>query len=86
MTETCAKEVQIKAAGGVRSLDEFLYMMRLGVTRTGTSGTVGILKRLARGGLWRIRWRFHSSRRVALKGCPADISRENILSVLYSEK
>ncbi|KAK3997439.1 deoxyribose-phosphate aldolase [Cladorrhinum sp. PSN332] len=44
MREHCGPEVQIKAAGGVRSLDDFLYMMHLGVTRIGTSGTVGILE------------------------------------------
>jgi len=51
MRETCAKEVQIKAAGGVRSLDEFLYMMHLGVTRIGTSGTVGILEEARKRGI-----------------------------------
>ncbi|KAK4169731.1 deoxyribose-phosphate aldolase [Cladorrhinum sp. PSN259] len=44
MREHCGPQVQIKAAGGVRSLDDFLYMMHLGVTRIGTSGTVGILE------------------------------------------
>lgn len=44
MRKHCGPEVQIKAAGGVRTLDDFLYMMHLGVTRIGTSGTVGILE------------------------------------------
>ncbi|KAK4220601.1 hypothetical protein QBC38DRAFT_493906 [Podospora fimiseda] len=44
MREHCGPEIQIKAAGGVRDLNAFLYMMYLGVTRIGTSGTVGILE------------------------------------------
>ena len=74
MRETCAKEVQIKAAGGVRSLDAFLYMMHLGVSRIGTSGTAGILEEARKRGSGRIRCKFLSSRRVALKGGPACMS------------
>ncbi|KAG7284601.1 hypothetical protein NEMBOFW57_010979 [Staphylotrichum longicolle] len=51
MRETCAKEVQIKASGGIRSLDEVLYMMHLGVSRIGTSGTVGILEEARKRGI-----------------------------------
>jgi len=35
--------VQVKAAGGVRSLDKLLEVRALGVTRVGASRTVGIL-------------------------------------------
>ncbi|KAK4459314.1 deoxyribose-phosphate aldolase [Cladorrhinum samala] len=44
MREHCGPEVQIKAAGGVRTLDDFLYMMHLGVTRIGATATVAILE------------------------------------------
>jgi len=36
--------VQIKAAGGVRTLDEFLYVLSLGVTRIGASATKAMLE------------------------------------------
>jgi len=47
MRETCAPEVQIKAAGGVRTLDDFLKVMSLGVTRVGATATESILKEAA---------------------------------------
>ncbi|OQE43392.1 hypothetical protein PENCOP_c003G06747 [Penicillium coprophilum] len=36
--------VQIKAAGGVRSLDDLLHVMSLGVTRIGATATVAIIE------------------------------------------
>lgn len=36
--------VRIKAAGGVRTLDDLLYVMSLGVTRIGATATIGILE------------------------------------------
>lgn len=43
-------EVQIKAAGGVRSLDDLLHVMSLGVTRVGATATIAILEEaMARG-------------------------------------
>jgi len=36
--------VQIKAAGGVRTLDDLLYVMSLGVTRIGATATVAMLE------------------------------------------
>lgn len=51
MSKICGENVQIKAAGGVRSLDEFPYMMHLGVARIGTSSTVGILEQARRRGI-----------------------------------
>lgn len=35
--------VQIKAAGGVRTLDDLLHVMSLGVTRIGATVTIAIL-------------------------------------------
>ncbi len=51
MKESCGEGVKIKAAGGVRSLDEFLYMMHLGVSRIGTTGTVAILEAARKRGI-----------------------------------
>ncbi|KAB5575318.1 hypothetical protein GE09DRAFT_591191 [Coniochaeta sp. 2T2.1] len=36
--------VKIKAAGGVRTLDEFLFVMWLGISRVGASATVAIME------------------------------------------
>ncbi|EPS39768.1 hypothetical protein H072_6446 [Dactylellina haptotyla CBS 200.50] len=44
MRKHSAPEVQIKAAGGVRSLDDLLYVMSLGVTRIGATATISILE------------------------------------------
>jgi len=44
MKKHAGPQVKIKAAGGVRSLDEFLQVMALGIHRIGTSGSAGILK------------------------------------------
>ncbi|KAJ5112070.1 hypothetical protein N7532_000115 [Penicillium argentinense] len=44
MREHCGPEVQIKAAGGVRSLDDLLHVLSLGVTRIGATATVAILE------------------------------------------
>ena len=79
MRETCDKEVQIKAAGGVRSLDMFLYMMHSEYLGSGRRGQRESWKRPARGGSGKTRCKFLSSRRVALKGGPAGISSGNIL-------
>ncbi|KAJ5946176.1 deoxyribose-phosphate aldolase [Penicillium verhagenii] len=37
-------EVQIKAAGGVRTLDDLLHVMSIGVTRIGATATIAILE------------------------------------------
>ena len=39
-----APSVQIKAAGGVRTLDDLLHVMSLGVTRIGATATVAIMQ------------------------------------------
>jgi deoxyribose-phosphate aldolase len=44
MREHAPSHVQIKAAGGIRTLDALLVFKALGVTRIGASGTVGILE------------------------------------------
>lgn len=44
MRKHAGKAVRIKAAGGVRTLDDLLYVMSLGVTRIGATATVKILE------------------------------------------
>ncbi|RJE27449.1 deoxyribose-phosphate aldolase [Aspergillus sclerotialis] len=44
MREISGEKVQIKAAGGVRTLDDLLHVMSLGVTRIGATATVAILE------------------------------------------
>ena len=43
MRAHCPPTIQIKAAGGVRSLDDLLMVRRLGVTRIGATATAAIL-------------------------------------------
>jgi deoxyribose-phosphate aldolase len=43
MRKYCAPEVQVKAAGGVRTLDDLLRVKSLGVTRVGATATEFIL-------------------------------------------
>ncbi|KAL4884802.1 hypothetical protein BJY04DRAFT_233066 [Aspergillus karnatakaensis] len=43
MRESSGSDVQIKAAGGVRTLDDLLHVMTLGVTRIGATATLAIL-------------------------------------------
>ncbi|CAF4363385.1 unnamed protein product, partial [Adineta steineri] len=44
MREHCAPGVQIKAAGGVRTLDDLLVIRSLGVTRVGATATIAIME------------------------------------------
>jgi len=44
MRKHSAPEVQIKAAGGVRTLDDLLRVKELGVTRVGATATIAILE------------------------------------------
>lgn len=44
MREHSGPNVQVKAAGGVRTLDDLLHVMSLGVTRVGATATVTILE------------------------------------------
>jgi deoxyribose-phosphate aldolase len=44
MRQHCAPSVQIKAAGGVRTLDDLLMVRSLGVTRVGATTTQAILE------------------------------------------
>jgi len=43
MRQHCPPQVQVKAAGGVRSLDDLLRVRELGVTRVGATATAAIL-------------------------------------------
>lgn len=51
MREHCGPHVQIKAAGGVRTLDDLLYVMSIGVTRIGATATVAILEEARKRGI-----------------------------------
>lgn len=44
MRKHSGSDVQIKAAGGVRTLDDLLHVMSLGVTRIGATATIPILE------------------------------------------
>jgi deoxyribose-phosphate aldolase len=44
MRKSCPPEVQVKAAGGIRTLDAFLKALALGATRIGVSATEAILE------------------------------------------
>ena len=44
MREHCGKNVQIKAAGGVRTLEDLIRMKALGVSRIGATATVSMLE------------------------------------------
>lgn len=50
MRECCGEEVQIKAAGGVRTLDDLLRVRALGVARVGATATVEMLEEARRRG------------------------------------
>jgi len=43
MRKTCVPSIQVKAAGGVRTLDDMLRVRALGVTRVGATATEAIL-------------------------------------------
>ena len=47
MREHCPEEVQVKAAGGVRTLDDLLRVKELGVTRVGATATAAIINEAA---------------------------------------
>ena len=51
MREHCGKEVQIKAAGGVRTLDDLIKVKALGVTRIGATATVAMLEEAKKRGI-----------------------------------
>ncbi|KAF0327431.1 hypothetical protein GQ607_005292 [Colletotrichum asianum] len=44
MRQHSKPEVQVKAAGGVRTLDDLLHVMSLGVTRIGATATIAIME------------------------------------------
>ena len=51
MREHSGPNVQIKAAGGVRTLDDLLHVMSLGVTRIDATATIPILEEAKRRGI-----------------------------------
>jgi deoxyribose-phosphate aldolase len=51
MREHTSPQVQIKAAGGVRTLDDLLHVMSLGVTRIGATATAKIMEEAAARGI-----------------------------------
>ena len=51
MKENSKDDVQIKAAGGVRTLDDLLHVMSLGITRIGASATVAIMEEAIKRGI-----------------------------------
>ncbi|KIX04736.1 deoxyribose-phosphate aldolase [Rhinocladiella mackenziei CBS 650.93] len=51
MQKYCKPSVQIKAAGGVRTLDDLLYVMSIGVTRIGATATVAIIEEAKKRGI-----------------------------------
>ncbi|KAL1599748.1 hypothetical protein SLS60_007552 [Paraconiothyrium brasiliense] len=51
MREHSKPTVEVKAAGGVRSLDDLLHVMSLGVTRIGATATVAIMEEAKRRGI-----------------------------------
>lgn len=51
MREHAKPQVQIKAAGGVRTLDDLLYVMSIGVTRIGATATVPMLEEARKRGI-----------------------------------
>lgn len=51
MRQHCAPSVQIKAAGGVRTLDDLLLVRSLGATRIGASATQAILEEAKKRGI-----------------------------------
>ncbi|KAF2020515.1 deoxyribose-phosphate aldolase [Aaosphaeria arxii CBS 175.79] len=51
MREHWKPGVQVKAAGGVRTLDDLLHVMSLGVTRIGATATMAIMEEAKRRGI-----------------------------------
>jgi len=51
MRKYCSPKVQVKAAGGVRTLDDVLRVRKLGVTRVGATATASILEEAKKRGI-----------------------------------
>lgn len=51
MRQHSKPEVQVKAAGGVRTLDDLLHVMSLGVTRIGATATIAIMEEAVKRGI-----------------------------------
>ena len=48
MKQSCGPDVQVKAAGGIRTLSDCLAMIEAGATRIGTSSGVKLVEELKR--------------------------------------
>jgi deoxyribose-phosphate aldolase len=46
MRETVGKSLGVKAAGGIRTLEDAIKMIEAGANRLGTSGSVAMIKEL----------------------------------------
>jgi deoxyribose-phosphate aldolase len=51
MRQHSKPDVQVKAAGGVRTLDDLLHVMSLGVTRIGATATIAIMEEAGKRGI-----------------------------------
>ena len=51
MREKSKPQVQVKAAGGIRTLDDLLHVRSLGVTRIGATATVAIMEEAVKRGI-----------------------------------
>ncbi|KAK3936966.1 deoxyribose-phosphate aldolase [Diplogelasinospora grovesii] len=51
MRQVCGPNIKIKAAGGVRTLDDVLYVMGLGTSRIGATATVAIIEEALKRGI-----------------------------------
>jgi deoxyribose-phosphate aldolase len=51
MRQNSKPSVQVKAAGGVRTLDDLLHVRSLGVTRIGATATVAIMEEAKKRGI-----------------------------------
>jgi deoxyribose-phosphate aldolase len=51
MRQHTKPDVKIKAAGGVRTLDDLLRVMAVGISRVGATATAGILDEAVRRGI-----------------------------------
>ncbi|MEN1785046.1 MAG: deoxyribose-phosphate aldolase [Bacteroidota bacterium] len=66
MRKHVADEVQVKAAGGVRTLDDLLAVQNLGVTRIGATATIAILEAAME------RFGDGSNKNVVIESSPSD--------------
>ncbi|KAK1753598.1 deoxyribose-phosphate aldolase [Echria macrotheca] len=68
MRASCGPDVKIKAAGGVRTLDEIVYVMTLGASRVGATATVAIMEEARQRGVTEVEAEFPVKELVAEGG------------------